>query len=342
VALLNLQHTVAAVRHVDHHAHSILRTPPRDLDAFRGLFSESADPRQWPHVATTITYQRAVELLARELGCEPREEALLERRRASDPARYASELMAAAGAEVLLLDEGYPPATEAFSTAEMGALAGCPAHPVLRLESLASDEHGRLTGQSLTRVTAARAAGYVALKTVVAYRGGLDLEALVPATRARLLDALEANRERGDPLPVQIHTGFGDPDLLLARADPSLLKPLFERFAETSFVLLHCYPFIREAGWLASVYPNVFLDLSLTIPHVSRPSAAVAEAVELAPLSKLLYGSDAVRTPELYLLAARWWRAALAEVLGGLLPEPAAQRGAELVLRENARELYRL
>jgi hypothetical protein len=342
VALLNLQRTLAASGHVDHHAHSILRTPPRDLDEFRGLFSESADRRQWPHVATTISYQRAVQLLARELSCEPREEAILDRRLNSDPQQYASELLRAAGAEVLLLDEGYPPASEKLSTAEMGALAGCPAHPVLRLETLAIDERGILADQSRTRVVAARDDGYMALKTVVAYRGGLDLEALEPATAARLLDALEANREGGDPLPVQIHTGFGDPDLLLARADPSYLKPLFERFAETDFVLLHCYPFVREAGWLASVYPNVFLDLSLTIPHVSRPAAVVAEAVELAPLSKLLYGSDAVRTPELYLLAARWWRDALAEVLGGLLPARAAERGAALILRENAFALYRL
>jgi hypothetical protein len=342
VALLNLQRTLAASGHVDHHAHSILRTPPRDLDEFRGLFSESADPRQWPHVATTISYQRAVQLLASELSCEPREEAILDRRVNSDPRQYASGLLRAAGAEVLLLDEGYPPASEALSTAEMGALAGCPAHPVLRLETLAIDERGILADQSRIRVAAARDEGYVALKTVVAYRGGLDLEALEPATAARLLDALEANREGGDPLPVQIHTGFGDPDLLLARADPSYLKPLFERFAETDFVLLHCYPFVREAGWLASVYPNVSLDLSLTIPHVSRPAAVVAEAVELAPLSKLLYGSDAVRTPELYLLAARWWRDALAEVLDGLLPGHAAERGAALILRENALALYRL
>jgi uncharacterized protein len=342
VALLTLQQPLSAIRHVDHHAHSILRAPPSDLDEFRGLFSESADPRQWPHVATTITYQRAVQLLARELGCEPREEAIFEHRQASDPLRYASELLQAAGAEILLLDEGYPPALQALSTAEMGTLAGCPAHPVLRLETLAIDEHAALNASSLTRVATARDDGYVALKTVVAYRGGLDLRTLEPATRARLMDALEANRERDDPLPVQIHTGFGDPDLLLARADPSYLKPLFERFAETSFVLLHSYPFVREAGWLASVYPNVFLDLSLTIPHVSRPAAVVAEAVELAPLSKLLYGSDAVRTPELYLLAARWWREALAEVLGALLSERAAERGAELILRENALELYRL
>jgi hypothetical protein len=342
VALLNLRRALSAVQHVDHHAHSILRAPPVDLDAFRGLFSESNDPRQWPHVATTVTYQRAIELLAAELGCNAGEDAVFEHRQNTDPSRYASDLLAATGAEALLLDEGYPPADEALSTTEMGQLAGCPARPLLRLETLEITEDGRLSTVSRERVATARDAGYAALKTIVAYRGGLDLGAVDHTTRDRLMAALEVNRDTGDPLPVQAHTGFGDADLLLPRADPSLLKPVFERFPETDFVLLHCYPFVRQAGWLASVYANVFIDLSLTIPHVSRPVAVLAEAVELAPLSKLLYASDAVRTPELYLLAARWWRDALAEVLGGLLTERAAQRGAELILRENARALYRL
>jgi hypothetical protein len=342
VAVLNLRRALSQVRHVDHHAHSILRAPPVDLEAFRGLFSESADPRQWPHVATTITYQRAIELLAAELGCEANEQAVFERRQNTDGSRYASELLVGAGAEVLLLDEGYPPAGEALSTAEMGRLAGCPVHPLLRLETLELTEHGRLSSSSLERIAVARDGGYAALKTIVAYRGGLDLGAVDDATRDRLTIALEVNRDTGDPLPVQIHTGFGDSDLLLPRTDPSLLKPVIERFAETDFVLLHCYPFVRQAGWLASVYANVFIDLSLTIPHVSRPAAVLAEAVELAPLSKLLYASDAVRTPELYLLAARWWRDALTEVLGALLSHRDAQRGAELVLRENALGLYRL
>src|SRR5207248_643985 len=116
------------------------------------------------------------------------------------------------------------------------------------------------------------------------------------------------------------------------RARPAHLQPLLERYPDTDFVLLHCYPFVREAGWLASVYPNVFMDLSLTIPLVARPASALAEALELAPVSKLLYGSDAVRTPELYLLAAVWWRDALAEVLPGLLSGQAAEAGARMIL----------
>ena len=136
--------------------------------------------------------------------------------------------------------------------------------------------------------------------------------------------------------------GFGDSDLLLPLADPAWLKPALERFASMTFVLLHCYPFVREAGWLAHVYGNVWFDLSLTIPHVARPAAALREALELAPVSKLLYASDAARTPELYLLAATWWRDALAEVLSEALAPADAEDAARLILHDNALGLYRL
>jgi predicted TIM-barrel fold metal-dependent hydrolase len=181
----------------------------------------------------------------------------------------------------------------------------------------------------------AREHGFVALKTIAAYRGGLQE---LPSS---ILAALEANEATGAPLPVQVHCGFGDPDLLLERSDPSYLKPVIERFSATEFVLLHCWPFVREAGWLAHVYPNVHVDLGLTIPHVSRPAEALREALELAPLSKLLYSSDAV-APELSFLAARWWREALAEVLTEALSVEEAGAAARAVLRENAIALYGL
>src|SRR3954469_2600272 len=210
----------------------------------------------------------------------------------------------------------------------MGELAGCPARPVLRLET-----RGRAAAEEVSR---ARGDGFVALKTIAAYRGGLD------RVSEHVVAALEANEATGDPLPVQVHCGFGDSDLHLWRADPGYLKPLVERFRETPFVLLHCYPFVREAGWLAHVYGNVWFDLSLTIPHVARPAEALREALELAPFSKLMYASDAARTPELYYLGARWWREALAEVLSEALPPDEAEEAGRVILRENALALYRL
>jgi predicted TIM-barrel fold metal-dependent hydrolase len=333
----SLREVLSSIAVVDHHAHGILRDPPATLNAFRGLFSESEDPRQWPHVATAVTYRRAIRALARHLDCEPTEDAVYARRLATDPATYAAGLLRATNTEVLLVDDGFPPAAESVNWRELGTLAGCVSRPVLRIERVAAE-----SGIEGVRdaVAGAREAGFAALKTIAAYRGGLDLDVLGADVRDGLLAALEANAATGAPLPVQVHTGFGDADLSLPLARPGLLKPLIERFATTPFVLLHCYPYVREAGWLAHVYANVFFDLSLTIPHVSRPAVALAEALELAPISKLLYASDAARTPELYLLAATWWRDALATVLPELLDASEVEDAARAILRENALTVY--
>ena len=86
----------------------------------------------------------------------------------------------------------------------------------------------------------------------------------------------------------------------------------------------------------------MYFDLSLTIPHVARPAEALREALELAPFSKLLYASDAARTPELYFLAARRWRESLAEVLLAALPAAEAEDAGRAILRTNALQLYGL
>src|SRR5438046_782160 len=155
-----------AIGLVDHHAHGILRTTPT-LDEFRGLFSESPDPRQWPHVATGVTYRRAIRELAAFFGVDATEAAVYAHRLATDPAEYASELLRATNTDVLLVDDGYPPAGEGTSWDELGQLAGCAAHPILRIERVAEESGVEgIRGE----VASARANGYAGLKTVVAYR----------------------------------------------------------------------------------------------------------------------------------------------------------------------------
>jgi hypothetical protein len=288
------------------------------------LFSESADPRQWPHVATAVTYRRAIRELAAFLGCEATEEAVLAARLAADFDEYAARLLRATNTAALYLDDGFP--ADGTTLDELAAIAGCEARPVMRIEAIGIDG-------AREAVATARDDGFVALKTIAAYRTGLH------HIDRYVLDALDENERSGAPLPVQVHCGFGDSDLSLPHADPGWLKPVVERFSGTRFVLLHCYPFVREAGWLAHVYANVWIDLSLTIPHVARPAEALREALELAPVSKLLYASDAARTPELYYLAATWWREALAEVLPELLGDD-AEEAARMILRENADAVY--
>jgi predicted TIM-barrel fold metal-dependent hydrolase len=151
-------------------------------------------------------------------------------------------------------------------------------------------------------------------------------------------------------LPVQIHTGLGDRDLRLAAANPALLQP-FLASAEPSgvpIVLLHCYPYHRQAGWLAQVFPHVYVDVGLTIAQVgARADAVIGEFCELAPFGKLLFSTDGYALPELYLVGAAQFRHSFGRLLGGWVADGAMAaedglRVAALVGAGNARRLYGL
>jgi uncharacterized protein len=151
-------------------------------------------------------------------------------------------------------------------------------------------------------------------------------------------------------LPLQFHVGFGDPDVRLHRADPSLMHDflLATQAAATPIMLLHCYPYHRQAGYLANVFPHVYMDVGEALNHVGARSAAVlAEALELTPFHKMLYSSDAFGLPELHYLGASGFRRDLARVTGAFVADGAwsaadADRVGYLVGVANARRVYRL
>ena len=100
----------------------------------------------------------------------------------------------------------------------------------------------------------------------------------------------------GLDLPLQLHVGLGDRDMDLRRSDPLLLTD-FLRMPEVSSVpvmLLDCYPFERQAGYLAQAFRNVFLDVGLSVNFLgARAASLVARSLELAPFGQVLYSSDA-------------------------------------------------
>jgi uncharacterized protein len=129
------------------------------------------------------------------------------------------------------------------------------------------------------------------------------------------------------------------------------LRPIFESrdLAGVKVVMLHCYPFVKEAGYLASVYPGAFMDLGLTIPYMSTHAmlTSTLEAFHLAPITKILFSTDASRTPELYWLGARQGRRIIARALEQLKNDDdltffEAEWAAERILKTNAQDVYRL
>ncbi len=117
--------------------------------------------------------------------------------------------------------------------------------------------------------------------------------------------------------PFQFHTGLGDNDIRLRFSSPSHMQPFIEQYPSVPIVLLHAsYPFTKEAGYLASTYRNVYLDIGEVFPMVSHEGQenVIREALELCPSEKLLWSTDGHWFPETYLLAMLQIREALSKV----------------------------
>jgi uncharacterized protein len=151
-------------------------------------------------------------------------------------------------------------------------------------------------------------------------------------------------------LPIQFHVGYGDRDIDLHRCNPLLLTGLLRALEPTGVpvMLLHNYPYHREAGYLAQIFPHVYVDLGLATHNVgSRAPAVLAEALEMVPLRKFLFSSDAFGLPELYYLGTTLFRQGLSQFLqakldSGDLSSDDAERITGLIGSGNARRAYRI
>ena len=115
-------------------------------------------------------------------------------------------------------------------------------------------------------------------------------------------------------MPIQFHTGLGDPDLDLTLVDPAALRLLFsDRFRAAPIVLLHTgYPYVRSLAYLAAMFPNVYADMGEAILFAAGEATEIyRELLGLAPASKILFSTDASLVPELYWVGARLGRRAL-------------------------------
>jgi predicted TIM-barrel fold metal-dependent hydrolase len=212
----------------------------------------------------------------------------------------------------------------------------------------------------------------VALKSVIAYPTGLEIKKPGQDEAAKaydvyranntnkaaekvirdfiLLQTLEANL-RYD-IPIQLHTGMGDTPILDMRvSNPILLFDLLtdKRYGKVKYVLIHSgYPYCAETGFLANTFPNVYVDLSEMNPFAGiGVEPKLLELMEMTPMTKIMYGSDAYNIPELFWFASVNFKKVFGRVLDKLIDddivdEAYARQIADWILSENARNLYRL
>jgi len=366
---------------IDHHCHPLRRWPFQlSAGELRGAFTEALDPQLAEHhVVYTVAYQDAIRRIAGELSCEATESAVLTSRNAAKPGDYARRLMGRTTTSLMLVDNGFATA-ESFTLPEQEQAIGVRQRQIIRLEAVAENliHYANDPREWFDAVRAALRAdvgrGAVGVKTICAYRATLKLQPVDTDVMGVAFSAMRLRTQHGQhprlsgsalchPLlfeaalecreldvPLQVHCGFGDPDEDLAETSPLGLRPLFTdpAYRGLRIALLHCYPYHREAAYLCSVFPDVYMDLSLTIPFAGlEGDRAMREALGLCPTSKLLYASDASRYPEVFFVAAMAHREALAEALNelvdrGIMDSITAANAGRQVLTENAKRVYRL
>ena len=279
--------------------------------------------------------------------------------------QLAALFLPAAGVSDWLVDTGLRDVADLTAMAEA---SGGRVHEIIRLEEVAEEaaaKPGDYIGNFRESLWA-KSDSAVATKTVLAYRGGFDGDLSEP-TPEEVTDAALRWRDAGavrltdrrllrfglhEALklgkPLQFHVGLGDRECDLHRTNPMHLLDFLRRSGDVPIVLLHCYPYERESGYLAGAFNNVHLDVGLSVNHLgARAAEFLGRAMELAPFRKILYSSDAYGPPELHYLGARLWRSGIAEVLAGFVDRAQwsiqdALRVTDLIGRDNAVRLYRL
>jgi uncharacterized protein len=345
------------------------------------ISSSKMDPATWSFVDdlsnSTMLALVLRRWLADHLGCEPTRDAVTKARDdalRSDPVAYTKGLLDAAGVVAILADEGYP--QPPIPREEFEATVGVEVHRVARLEPwvLAHREGSFDDMVQGVQDEAERAAAdprCVAIKSIIAYRSGLDVTDPSPQAAH---DAFGRWRDggfvegRGDAKPVRdfllqrmlevakrndravhIHCGAGDPDIDLAHAAPVNLWPLLVAHQDQPIVLIHSgYPWIADTAHIASVLPHVYLEISELVPWAwGMVEPALTTILGTVPAAKVLHGSDEAGEPEMFWLAARLVRGALERVLDGfvergyLTPDEAHGFG-RMVLGGNSRRLHGL
>jgi hypothetical protein len=318
-------------------------------------------------------------MLAKFFNCPPNLAAVTQNRnaRTRDFDDYVEQLFEDMRISGLVMDGGYPPLSQ-------NDLKRFPAKVVsiFRLETFISellDRHNNFNDFCSDYESGIREAikskHHVGLKTIIAYRTGLRIRrvsydvAKNEFTQAKngtaerawfgpkvkplrdflIIRALELSVELD--VPMQFHTGVGDYDIVMDQCDPALLYDLLkdEELRHATVVLVHSgFPNNQNAAYIVSLLPNVFLDFSLTIPYLNLvESERLKEILQIAPTSKIMYGSDGFNLPELYWLGAKVGKNVLSKCLSqlcenGLFSDESAHQMATKILFENANKLYGL
>lgn len=358
-----LVHAIRTTPIIDNHAHPLLIPSSEAKYPLLSITSE-AHGTALSSTISSLSHIRAVKQLSQLLGCADNwsevEKAILIQRLKSDNA-WSKKCLE--GIETILIDDGLDGRENVYDYGWHDRLVGSKCKRIVRVEKIAESisENIKLKGHKATIACeiflqeylraieeAVADADVVGFKSVICYRGGLDIPVAFDMEEVRkgfteYYSQQDANNNTSTRIsgsilngflvhttasiigsskssfkkPFQFHTGLGDNDITLTLSLPAYLQPFIKAHPSVPIVLLHAsYPWTKEAGYLASVYDNVYADIGEVFPMVSREGQenVIREVLELCPTEKLLWSTDGHWFPETYLLAVIQVREALEKV----------------------------
>lgn len=334
------------------------------------IFNLSLNDIPQEDLVHTLAYRNAIKELGSFLGTKnSEEEALAERlrRMQKDYRRYVLDIIKDANIETLLIDVGFKPAHVDIEVFEK--MMPVNVRYIYRIETVIDElweqKHSFAHAEEIFHQALEEAFAnpkFIAIKQLIGYRTGLDVKEVKrnyltkgsPSEKEFrdyfFLRAAEKSIEKG--YPIQIHTGFGESNIDMSTNNPLLLKGFLEnsKYKEATVILLHgSYPYSFEAGFLGSVYPNVYLDLSamnlFCPPYVFLDG--IKKIFNMCPFSKVMYGSDGEIIPDTHWLGAKVAKGQLSRLFNeyvedGLFDDNYVQVAARMILFETAHKVYNL
>ena len=374
---------ITSIPVVDNHCHPVLLNQHMDALRFRSYCTEATDPSfAEKHVPNTVYYLWLLRQMATFYGCERNEDDILAARSRLGADTLLEHLLRAANIDTLILDPAYPLSSASYTPERMGQLGHCRAVKMLRLETLMQElildysDFDEVIERFADQVRHVHEHGYCALKSIVAYRTGLNIaEWSKDEAAASFLEARTQASEQGQlriahkplidyllhiafqqaaeqQLPIQFHTGYGDSDTDMRLGNPLQLREVLERkdYHSMAVVLLHeSYPYCQLGAYLAAIYPHVYFDLSYTIPFLDKLEmlAFTRQALSIAPASKLMFSTDGIHLPEMHWAGALRGRSIIGQVLDEMIDadeidEDQGYGIAQQILHDTAYAVYKL
>jgi uncharacterized protein len=368
---------------IDAHNHPF--DPVKEDDDFRVYFNMSLWRPPAEVITDTVINHKMMRELGKTIGAPAgaSQDEIAQLRNSiykKDPKAYIQKLFKSTGIDTMIVDTGFPHEQFTGYSVDLKVfsdLVGCKIFPVFRMDTSVFKvfKNPPVTFEEAIDIVekdfekAIKVDKVIALKSIIAYETGLEIQKRTTKEADEAYKRYKNNKNIDDEkiirdyfcvmglmkakennLPVQFHTGLGSaPALDLRRANPILMQYLLadDEIKDVKVIITHSgYPFTVETGYMVSIYPNVFCDITAVNPYFGvAGKKAILDLLEFAPANRIMFGSDGVIIPETYWMGYTQGIKVLGQALDELVSSDWITAGeamefAEKILYKNAKNIF--